>query len=455
LNDQALATREAHPLVVLRGELEQRASEFKSVLPAHIPPDRFQRTVLTAVQANPDLLAADRRSFITSCFKAAQDGLLPDGREAALVVYSVRKKVDGNWVSVKTVQYLPMVYGLRKKILQSAEVKDIFCAVVYRQEIEGENPRFIYEEGTARTLRHKPILAPDFDPSDDDIALAYSVATFADGSHSFEVMRRSEINKVRQASQTGATGRTVQHGADKGKPIEPKGPWVDWFSEMAKKSVLRRHSKSLPMSGDVLIDLEGAEQEGALRASAAALSAPGGQPEALPPPEELPAHDEATGELQDEGAQAATQPEPDAKPEKPARKAKAKQDAPQAAVENESGNASASPATAEAGDESSNSDDGQTSSTSTNATTAASPSEEAPIRTDQVGITETPGEQAADDVLRQFCKAENIIDLQRSFIAFEPHLAALEPEVSAQVIKEYNSARIRLGGKPVDFGAGR
>jgi recombination protein RecT len=450
LTDQAaVATREAHPLVVLRGELEQRASEFKSVLPAHIPPDRFQRTVLTAVQANPDLLNADRRSFITSCFKAAQDGLLPDGREAALVVYSVNKKVDGQWVNIKSVQYLPMVYGLRKKILQSSEVKDIFCAVVYRQEIEGENPRFIYEEGTARTLRHKPLLDPAFDPSDDDIALAYSVATFADGSHSFEVMRRSEINKVRQASQTGAT-------VDKfGKPREPKGPWVDWFSEMAKKSVLRRHSKSLPMSGDVLIDLEGAEQEGALRASAAALSAPGGQPEALPPPEELPAHDEATGELQDEGAQAATQPEPDAKPEKPARKAKAKQDAPQAAVENESGNASASPATAEAGDESSNSDDGQTSSTSTNATTAASPSEEAPIRTDQVGITETPGEQAADDVLRQFCKAENIIDLQRSFIAFEPHLAALEPEVSAQVIKEYNSARIRLGGKPVDFGAGR
>jgi hypothetical protein len=74
-----------------------------------------------------------------------------------------------------------------------------------------------------------------------------------DGTKSYEIMRRFEINKVRQMSQTGADGQTDRQG----KPIPPKGPWVDWFAEMAKKTVMRRHAKTLPMSGDVLIDVEG------------------------------------------------------------------------------------------------------------------------------------------------------------------------------------------------------
>lgn len=237
----------ANPLQVLKGQLDRRTAEFRMVLPSHITPEKFQRTVITAVQTNPKLLQCNRQSFIMSCMKAAQDGLLPDGREAALVPFKTRVKVEGVWQDANLVQYMPMVYGLRKKILQSGEIRDIFASVVYRQEIEAG--LFVYEEGTERTLRHKPLLDPDFTPTDDDICAAYSVATFSDGSQSFEVMRRADINKVRECSQTGATRDR------NGKPRESSGPWVDWFAEQAKKSVIRRHSKTLPMSGDI-IDVE-------------------------------------------------------------------------------------------------------------------------------------------------------------------------------------------------------
>jgi recombination protein RecT len=89
-------------------------------------------------------------------------------------------------------------------------------------------------------------------------------------------MRRSEINKVRQASQTGAVGRVVAGGPNKGKPIEPKGPWVDWFGEMARKTVLRRHSKVLPMSGDLIDTFERDDAEEA-RARGAVAGAAGGK----------------------------------------------------------------------------------------------------------------------------------------------------------------------------------
>lgn len=290
----------------LNDQLTLRAEQFKMVLPSHISPEKFQRTVLTAAQTNPDLLNCDRQSFLNACMKAAQDGVLPDGREGVLVQFNTRQKIDGQWMTVKLVQYMIMVYGLRKKILQSGEITDIFASVVYRQEIDAG--RFIYEEGSERMLRHKPLLDASFDPKDEDIALVYSVATFKDGSKSFEVMRRSEINKVREASQTGAT--TDRNG----NPSEAKGPWVDWFSEMAKKTVIRRHSKSLPMSGDIFADVEGDDIDLAARSAALALSTPGGQPEAIEDHTDDTPHNPETGEVIESTATAEPEPTPEPEP---------------------------------------------------------------------------------------------------------------------------------------------
>lgn len=260
-------------MMTLNNQLMTRADQFRMALPSHISVEKFQRTILTAVQNDPELLNADRQSFLLACMKAAQDGLLPDKRESALVIFKENKQVNGQWETRFLVQYMPMVYGLRKKILQSGEVADITTNVVYRQEYE--SGAFYYEEGTDRTLRHKPLLI-DFEPKDEDIIAAYSVATLKDGTRSFEVMRRSEINKVREKSQTGATLDK------KGNPRKPSGPWVDWFSEQCRKTVMRRHSKSLPMSGD-LVDVEASDEIAAASAQNI-LSAPQATPAVEPPP---------------------------------------------------------------------------------------------------------------------------------------------------------------------------
>lgn len=249
--------REVPPLVKLSSQLEQRAIEFKKALPSHISPEKLQRTVLTAAQNNPDLLTADRQSLITSCMKAAQDGLLPDGREAALVIFNTSEKgADGQWHKRKLCQYMPMVYGLRKKIVQSGEVVSLQTGLVYRAEMEAG--AFLYEVGLEPPIRHRPMLdLPAEDLTDDKIVAAYSIAKMKDGTVSVEVMRRGEIDKVREMSQTGATRDR------KGNPRQAKGPWADWFGEMARKTVMRRHSKTLPMSGDVILDVEGSELEAA------------------------------------------------------------------------------------------------------------------------------------------------------------------------------------------------
>src|SRR5260370_23824313 len=85
--------------VEFRRDLEQQMTNFKIMLPSNIPPEKFQRILITAVMQEPDLLYADRRSFLLAAQKCALDGLLPDAREAVLLVYpntKVRRRLpDG------------------------------------------------------------------------------------------------------------------------------------------------------------------------------------------------------------------------------------------------------------------------------------------------------------------------------------------------------------------------
>lgn len=289
MNAPVPATTFNQALAKFDTQINTVARQLSAALPAHISIEKFQRTLMAAVKADPELLRADRASLINACEKAALDGLLPDKREAALVIFKRNyKDAQGGWQQALEVQYMPMVYGLRKKILQSGEITDITAKVVYRREVaEGA---FLYEEGTEAMLRHRPLIEMDeADVGDDMIVAAYSMATYKDGTKSYEVMRRFEIDKVRESSQTGATRDR------KGQPRRPSGPWVDWFAEQAKKTVMRRHSKTLPMSGDI-IDVEGRELDAA-QSAAAMLSVKPDRPVSLPGRDELDA-----AQLEDQSA---------------------------------------------------------------------------------------------------------------------------------------------------------
>lgn len=248
-------------VTTLTNEVSSRAESFKATLPSHISFDKFQRIIVTAALQNPKLFECDRQSLLMACNRLATDGLLPDGREAALVPFKARVKVGNDWRDSWQVQAMPMVYGLRKKILQSGEVLSLQVGVVYECEVD---KNFIYEIGLEPPIRHRPqmlnVNPEDF--VDDKIVAAYSIARIKNGDAeplwSVELMLRHEINKIRQMSQTGAVGRTDRSN----KPIPSKGPWVDWFAEMAKKTVMRRHSKVLPMNSDLIdtFDRDDAEE---------------------------------------------------------------------------------------------------------------------------------------------------------------------------------------------------
>lgn len=218
----AVAETKTKTLTVV-DSIKNMEGEFAKALPKHIPSERFTRIAVSAVNSNPDLLGADidRRSLYSAVMKAAQDGLVIDNREAAIVTF--KSKSGG-----KVAQYMPMVAGLLKKMRNSGEISNISYGLVYQKELD--TGAFKYIKGDHESLEHTPIL---FGEKGGMIGV-YSVVTTKDGSKIREFMDMKQIAKVRNSSRS-----------------KDSGPWVSWFEEMCVKSVLRKVSKLCPSSSDL------------------------------------------------------------------------------------------------------------------------------------------------------------------------------------------------------------
>jgi recombination protein RecT len=201
---------------VLRQTLDKMAGQIKMALPAHISVEKFQRVAITAVQTNPDLLTCDRSSLFASLMKCAQDGLLPDGRDAAIAIFKGQA------------QYMPMVAGLMKKARQSGEISSWSAHAVHA------NDDFEYVLGDDERIIHKPTMG-DQGP----VIAAYSIVKLRDGTVARDVMTRVDIEKRRAVSRQG---NSLQ--------------WTTFYEEGAVKTVIKHHAKRLPSSTDVdkLID---------------------------------------------------------------------------------------------------------------------------------------------------------------------------------------------------------
>lgn len=195
----------------VRNQLTAMQPQFAAALPKHVSPERFVRVVMTAVQMTPALLDADRRTLFASAMRASQMGLLPDGREGAIVTFK------------NQAQFMPMVAGIMKLVRNSGEISTWSVQAVY------ENDAFDFCLGDDEHITHKPALA-----NRGKLIAVYSIVTMKDGEKSREVMSVEDVNAIRARSRSGNSG-----------------PWQTDYAEMAKKTVVRRHSKRLPLSTDI------------------------------------------------------------------------------------------------------------------------------------------------------------------------------------------------------------
>lgn len=223
MSTTAVAKRDALSTVVQSIDKPEFQKQLAEVLPTGLSIEKFTRTTKLAVQMNPEVLDADRNSLFLAMVKCAASGLLPDGRESALVIVKVKGK--------DTVAWWPMVGGLRKKAAEFGIT--LAAAVVY------QNDEFTYST-MPPAVEHRP--TPLGKDKGDPLG-AFAVAL--DNTNRVicppVVMSVEEIEKVRATSRASSS---------------EWGPWVKWWDRMACKTVARRLFAEMPLAEQARDELE-------------------------------------------------------------------------------------------------------------------------------------------------------------------------------------------------------
>lgn len=195
-------------------------AQMALALPKHMTADRLARIALTEVRKVPALAKCDQASFLGAIMQCAQLGLEPGGAlgHAYLLPFENRKK------GITEVQFIVGYRGMLDLARRSGQIQSIEARAVYAGD------QFSVTLGLNPDLQHVPDWeSPDRGPA--QLRFVYAVAKLKDGGTQFEVMSRADIERVRASSKAGQSG-----------------PWVSHFEEMAKKTVIRRLFKYLPVS---------------------------------------------------------------------------------------------------------------------------------------------------------------------------------------------------------------
>ncbi|MFM7009271.1 MAG: recombination protein RecT [Betaproteobacteria bacterium] len=187
-------------------------------LPRHMTADRLARIALTEVRKNPMLASCDQASFLGAIMQCAALGLEPGGAlgHAYMIPFRNNKK------QIVEVQFIVGYRGMIDLARRSGQILSIEARTVYEQD------HFHIRYGLESTLEH----TPNLDVSDrGKLRYVYAVAKLKDGGVQFDCMGMSEVESIRAQSRAATNG-----------------PWVSHFEEMAKKTVIRRLFKYLPVS---------------------------------------------------------------------------------------------------------------------------------------------------------------------------------------------------------------
>jgi phage RecT family recombinase len=206
-----------------QAELKERSTDIANLLPRHITKEKFMAVAVAAVKQNPDLLFADKRTLFGAVTKAAQDGLLPDGREGFINIYNTniaKKGQPDQWI--KAAAWMPMIYGLRKRARELDRLI-VDAQVVYEGDVfkrqQGDDPKIIHEPA-------------DFGKPRGKMQGAYAIYKAEDGTilHR-EVMDAEQVEMARAQSK-----------------MPDSLMWKKFPEEGYRKTVVRRGFKSVPVS---------------------------------------------------------------------------------------------------------------------------------------------------------------------------------------------------------------
>lgn len=198
----------------LRDMLEQRRDSLAQLIPKHLSADRLMKVALNSVSKTPLLQQCTPLSLLQCVITAAELGLEPGGAlgHAYLVPFK------------NTATLIIGYRGFIQLMRNTRQLSSIRAVVVHEKDV------FKLREGIEQSIKHEPYLDGEPGP----LKYVYCVAKLKDGSIQIEVMTRAQIDSIRARSRSSSNG-----------------PWTTDYEEMAKKTVVRRIAKYLPLSAEM------------------------------------------------------------------------------------------------------------------------------------------------------------------------------------------------------------
>lgn len=224
----AVATADKDPIGKLMAKLKP---QLGLALPSTMNADRVARVALTELRTNPKLAEAALRnpaSFMGAMLKASALGLeVGNGLGHAYLLPFDKWKKDGKDFKVIGTE-IQLIIGYRGMIdlaRRSGQIESLSAVEVYIGE------PFEVTLGLDNTIKHSRVFDGSVSMTPDRVLAVYAVAKLKGGEVQFDVMTRAQVEAIRARSKA-----------------KDDGPWkTDWV-EMAKKTVLRRLFKMLPVS---------------------------------------------------------------------------------------------------------------------------------------------------------------------------------------------------------------
>ena len=201
--------------------LLERRAQLAEMMPRHLTPDRLIKVSMNCIAKTPKLQQCTAASLMQCIITCAELGLEPGGALGRAYLVPFRDK-SGAMICTLIVGYRGLVELCRR----SGQLEQIEAHVVYSAD------QFEMEFGLNPKLRHVPSLVET--PTQSKALLVYCVARLKGGAVHVEFMTIPEVNSIQARSRSGGDG-----------------PWKTDWAEMAKKSVIRRATKLMPMSEEV------------------------------------------------------------------------------------------------------------------------------------------------------------------------------------------------------------
>jgi recombination protein RecT len=190
--------------------------QFARALPKHLSPERFSRVAITALSRTPKLMECTPSSLMKCLLDLSAMGLEPDGRRAHLIPYNNRKQ------GTVECQLIVDYKGLVELIRRSGDV------VSLRAETVCEKDLFTWKNGE---IDH----VINWRGNRGKVEAVYAEAVMKSGERQTAVMTHEEVEAIRKRSRS-----------------QQDSPWTTDWAEMAKKTVVRRLSKMLPLSSEIM-----------------------------------------------------------------------------------------------------------------------------------------------------------------------------------------------------------